>query len=171
MNMKSLGLLVGLIALVGATVHYANDHPVLFNFISNGNWAGSAGQGNHIVDNGDSVAVGVGTFSGAPYAHSDIVYSTYGIYFSLVCSGTLHSCVLDGSNSRRLMHIWGTGGGAMTLSGLQFLDGYVGGGSWAGALFIRSSALVSLQGCKLSSNQATNGGAIFAYDSGTTVNI
>ena len=37
---------------------------------------------------------------------------------------------------------------------------------------ITSSALVSVQGCKLSSNQADyDGGAIAAYNSGTTLNI
>ena len=57
----------------------------------------------------------------------------------------------------------------MTLAGIHFKHGSsVGGG---GALYIYNSALVSLQGCKLSSNQAYDGGAIAARDSGTTINI
>ncbi|GMH98720.1 hypothetical protein TrST_g13621 [Triparma strigata] len=118
-----------------AAVHYANDHPVLFNFISNGACS-SCTTGNNIIDNDDSVAVGVGTFSGAPYARSATVYYTDAIYFSLVCSGAAHNCVLDGSDSRQIMLISGTGGA-----------------------------------CKLSSNQASKGGGIFAQSSGTTVNL
>ena len=169
MNMKTLGLLVGLFALVGATVHYANDHPVLFNLISNRE--GLDNVGNNIVDNGDDVALGVGTFSGAPYAYGGSVYYTIGIYFSLVCSGAPHNCVFDGLNSRGLMCIEGTGGGTMTLAGIHFKDGYRSGSSAGGALYISSSALVSVQGCKLSSNQAAYGGAIYATYSGTTLNI
>ena len=121
-----------------ATVHYPNNHPVLFNLISNGYVGGS--EGNNIVDNGDDVALGVGTFSGAPYGSSATVYHTNGIYFTLVCSGAPHICVLDGLNSRRLMYIDGTGGGTMTLAGIFFLDGYVSGHGHGGALFITSSA-------------------------------
>ena len=129
-----------------------------------------ANTGNNIVDNDDSVVLGVGTFSGAPYALSHTGYITDEIYFSLVCSGALHSCVLDGSNSRRLMNIYGTGGGTITLAGIQFKDGNS-VGNYGGALRISSSALVSLQGCKLSSNQASYGGGIYARNSGTTVNL
>ncbi|GMH93188.1 hypothetical protein TrST_g7300 [Triparma strigata] len=168
MNMKTLGVLVGPFALVGATVHYANDHPVLFNFISNYAESGYT-TGNNIIDNGDSVGVWVGTFSGAPYAASDVVYWTNGIYFSLICSGALHSCVFDGSNSRRIMTIGGTGGGTMTLAGVHFKDGN--NISFGGALYILSSALVSLQGCRILSNQANYGGGIYAGSSGTTVNL
>ena len=57
----------------------------------------------------------------------------------------------------------------MTLSGIHFKDSS--GGYYGGALYIRSSAPVSLQGCKLSSNQANYGGGIYATGSGTTVNI
>ena len=129
--MNTLGLLVVYLvafsSLVGAAVHNANDHPVLFNFISNGNAGGSSTVGNNIVDNDDSVVVGVGTFSGAPYAYSHTVYSTDAIYFSLVCSGAVHSCVFDGSNSRGIMLIDSTGGGTLTLSGIHFKDGNSGG--------------------------------------------
>ena len=59
----------------------------------------------------------------------------------------------------------------MILAGIHFKDGYLSSGYDGGALFIYSSALVSLQGCKLSSNQARYGGGISARDSGTTVNI
>ncbi|GMI01379.1 hypothetical protein TrVE_jg10714 [Triparma verrucosa] len=157
--MNTLGLLVVYLVItpVMAAVHYANDHPVLFNLISNEDHY-SDNTGNNIVDNDDSVVLGVGTLSGSPSADSDSVYYPHGIYFLLVCSGTLHSCVLDGSNSRQIMYIWGTGGGTITLAGIHFLDGNSGG--YGGALFIQSSALVSVQGCKLSSNQAQNGGAI-----------
>ena len=58
----------------------------------------------------------------------------------------------------------------MTLAGIHFMDGYSGSFS-GGALAISSSALVSVQGCKLSSNQATWGGGIYARDSGTTLNL
>lgn len=159
---------------VMAAVHHANDHPVLFNFISNKvTDTNTYTTGNNIVDNGDDVVLGVGTFSGPPYSGSpypntDTVYTTTGIYFSLVCSGAAHSCVLNGSNSRRLMFIDGTGGGTTTLSGIHFLDSNSDG--WGGALHIHN-ALVSVQGCKLSSNQAYRGGGILAQDSGTTVNI
>ena len=58
----------------------------------------------------------------------------------------------------------------MTLAGIHFKD--ASSGSYeGGAFYIYSSALVSVQGCKLSSNQARQGGAIFAEDSGTTINI
>ena len=171
MNMKTLGLLVGLFALVGATVHYANNHPVLFNLISNSDYDWVDNTGNNIVDNGDDVALGIGTFSGAPYAASVTVYLTDAIYYSLICSGALHNCVLDGSNSHRLMYIDGTGGGTMTLAGIHFLDGGT-SSVYGGALYIDASALVSLQGCKLSSNQANvGGGGIYASDSGTTLNV
>ena len=50
-------------------------------------------------------------------------YSLSQKYFSLVCSGAVHNCVFDGSNSRRLMDIQGTGGGTMTLAGIHFKDG------------------------------------------------
>ena len=58
----------------------------------------------------------------------------------------------------------------MTLAGIHFKDGYT---QWdnGGALYIVTSALVSVQGCKLSSNQATWGGGIAASSSGTTINI
>ena len=61
----------------------------------------------------------------------------------------------------------------MTLAGIHFKDGYLSGG-YGGALYIRYSALVSVQGCKLSSNQAAEGGGIYAQDDfmrGTTVNL
>ena len=58
----------------------------------------------------------------------------------------------------------------MTLAGIHFLDGNV-GSSYGGAFYISSSALVSIEGCKLSSNQAYYGGGIYAEDSGTTVNL
>ena len=128
-----------------ATVHYANDHPVLFNLISNADWSSVDNTGNNIVDNGDDVALGVGTFSGAPYANSNIVYYTNEIYFSLVCSGAPHNCIFDGLNSRALMSIEGTGGGTMTLAGIHFKDGSSGSDA-GGALYIYS-ALVSVQGC------------------------
>ena len=85
--MNALGLLVIVLVVtpVMAAVLYANDHPVLFNLISNGAFVDNTG--NNIVDNGDDVALGVGTFSGAPYAASHAVYATEDIYFSLVCSG------------------------------------------------------------------------------------
>ena len=57
----------------------------------------------------------------------------------------------------------------MTLAGIHFKD--ASSGSYGGALYIDASALVSLQGCKLSSNQANIGGAIWADGSGTTLNI
>ena len=56
----------------------------------------------------------------------------------------------------------------MTLAGVHFKDGYRSGDG--GALFIYS-ALVSVQGCKLSSNHAWIGGGIWAQNSGTTLNI
>ena len=174
--MNTLGLLVVYIvafsSLVGAAVHFANDHPVLFNFISNAptSWSSVDNTGNNIVDNGDSVVVGVGTFSGSPYADSYTVYYTNRIYFSLVCSGAVHSCVLDGLNSRRLINIRGTGGDTLTLSGIHFLDGGT-SNIYGGALCIRFSALVSVQGCKLSSNQARSGGGIYAENIGTTVHL
>ena len=61
----------------------------------------------------------------------------------------------------------------MTLAGIHFKDGSsTGFGSYGGALRIQSSALVSVQGCKLSSNQANlEGGGISAWHSGTTVNL
>ena len=127
-----------------------------------------ANTGNNIVDNDDSVVLGVGTFSGAPYALSHTGYITDEIYFSLVCSGALHSCVLDGSDSRRIMYIEGTGGGTITFPGIHFLDA---NSDYGGALYISSSALVSLQGCKISSNQGSNGGGFYAQSSGTTVNL
>ncbi len=58
----------------------------------------------------------------------------------------------------------------MTLAGIHFLDGNV-GSSYGGAFYISSSALVSIEGCKLSSNQARYGGGIAASRSGTTVNL
>ena len=58
----------------------------------------------------------------------------------------------------------------MTLAGIHFKDGYR-SGDYGGALHISSSAVVSVQGCKLSSNQASSGGGIYAGDSGTTINI
>jgi hypothetical protein len=70
-----------------AAEHYANNHPVLYNLISNliSNRAGSGyTTGNNIVDSGDDVALGVGTFSGAPYADSQSVYYTEEIYFSFM---------------------------------------------------------------------------------------
>ena len=59
----------------------------------------------------------------------------------------------------------------MTLAGIHFKDGNPGSGYDGGALYIWNSALVSFQGCKLSSNQANNGGAIAAYSSGTMLNL
>ena len=59
----------------------------------------------------------------------------------------------------------------MTLAGIHFLDGNSASAYFGGALCIQSSALVFLQGCKLSSNQGTNGGAIYAQNSGTTINV
>ncbi len=56
----------------------------------------------------------------------------------------------------------------MTLAGIHFKDG--GGVSYGGALAMTSAALVSRQGCKLSSNQASAyGGGIAA--SGSTINL
>ena len=173
--MNTLGLLVVCLVVtpVMAAVLYANDHPVLFNFISNKEASWIDDTGNNIVDNGDSVSVGEGSFSveGPSWlkATSDEVYYIDEIYFSLVCSGTLHTCVFDGSGSRTIMTIWGTGGGTMKLSGIHFFNGGDGGDS-GGALKIRSSALVSLRGCKLSSNQANYGAGIYAGDT-ATVNL
>ena len=63
----------------------------------------------------------------------------------------------------------------MTLAGIHFLDGSsgsdAGAGDYGGALYIDYSALVSVQGCKLSSNQAGYGGGIYAVNSGTTLNV
>ena len=165
MNTLTLLVVCLVITPVMAAVHYANDHPVLWDLISNSPFADNTG--NNIVDNGDSVGVGEGTFLGAPYASSDRVYWTSRIYFSLVCSGALHSCVLDGSNSRRLMFIEHTHTHTMTLSGVHFKDS---NNNYGGALFILS-ALVSIEACKISSNQASNGGGIAAWNSGTTVNL
>ena len=68
------------------------------------------------------------------------------------------------------MGIDGTGGGTMTLAGIHFKDGYI--GSYGGALYIRSSAVVSVQGCKLSSNQAgAGGGAITAEVQGKVTEL
>ena len=58
----------------------------------------------------------------------------------------------------------------MTLAGIHFKDGNS-GSYGGGALYITSSAFVSVQGCKLSSNQADFGGGIAAESSGTTINI
>ncbi|GMH97477.1 hypothetical protein TrVE_jg7214 [Triparma verrucosa] len=98
--------LVAFASLVGGTVENANNQTVLFNLISNGRGnflSPGVTTGNNIVDNVDSVILGVGTFSGSPYADSNRVYAIDRIYFSLVCSGTDHSCVLDGLGRRQIM--------------------------------------------------------------------
>ena len=152
-----------------AAVYNANNQDVLFNLISN--YAGVDNRGNNIVNNGDLVVAAEETFSGAPYAWVHSLYYTENIYFSLVCSGAMHSCVLDGSNNRRIMAISGTGSGTMRLSGIHFKDGYPGNYN-GGALYIYSSALVSLVACKFSSNHAGSyGGAIYAKESGTAINL
>ena len=99
-------------------------------------------------------------------------YNLYGKYFSLVCSGAIHSCVL--TRQGRIMLIVGTSSGTIRLSGIHFRNGGTSSETlYGGALKIDSSelAVVSLEGCKFSSNQATTGAGIWAQDSGTTVNI
>eukprot|EP00519_Triparma_laevis_P015179 CAMPEP_0182492896 /NCGR_PEP_ID=MMETSP1321-20130603/1952_1 /TAXON_ID=91990 /ORGANISM="Bolidomonas sp., Strain RCC1657" /LENGTH=61 /DNA_ID=CAMNT_0024695523 /DNA_START=91 /DNA_END=272 /DNA_ORIENTATION=+ len=61
--MNTLGLLVAYLvafsSLVGAAVHYANNQPDLYNFISNALSCHGCdyAAGNNIVDNGDAVVV------------------------------------------------------------------------------------------------------------------
>ena len=153
--MNTLGLLivclVAFASLVGAAVHNANDHPVLYNFICNANWPEN--PGNNIVDNGDSVTVGIGTFSGAPYATSITVYSINEIYFSLVCSGAPHTCILDGLNSRMIMRI-NSPAGDLRLSGIHFKDAYY--NNFGAGLAItgssNSASIVYIEVCKFSSS-------------------
>ncbi|GMH78512.1 hypothetical protein TrST_g6502 [Triparma strigata] len=153
---------------IAGDVLYANDHPVLFNFISNV-VCDSCTTGNNIVDNGDSLVVGVGTFTGEPHATEGYMYGIDGIFFSLVCSGAIHTCVLDGSRSIGIMAIIGTGGGIMRITGIYFLNGYF--TNSGGALRIQSG-LVSLEACKLSGNQASSSaGCIYAEESGTMLNF
>ena len=139
---------------------------VLFHAISNG-VCDECTTGNNIVSNGAIVLAAQGTYIGAPYADSDNVYRIDDIYFSLICSSSPHSCILDGADSRRIMYISRTSSQTLTIAGMTFKDGSTGTG---GGMFIGSSALVSIQTCKFVSCYANGdgGGAIYAR---ATVNI
>ena len=52
--------------------------------------------------------------------------------------------------------------GTIKLSGLHFRNGGTSSGS-GGALFIENSALVSLEGCQFSANEAKNGAGIYIH--------
>ena len=175
-SMRSLVLLLLLLAVVvgGQVIRDVNNHNTLFHAISNAAWSGGT-TGNSIVPNGAILRAAQGTFTGTLHSgYGDAVSgygdSMYGIdnrYFSLICSSSPHSCILDGRDIRRIMYISGTSSQTLTVAGMAFEDGDTVGG---GGMAIMSSARVSIQTCKFVSCYAygDGGGAIYAE---ATVNI
>ncbi|GMI07372.1 hypothetical protein TrLO_g7543 [Triparma laevis f. longispina] len=144
-----------------------DSHNALFHAISNAVWSGGT-TGNNIVPNGAIVRAAQGTYIGAPYSTSNKVYAIDDIYFSLICSSSPHSCILDGADSRRIMYISGTSSQTLTIAGMTFKDGNSGAYD-GGGMYIGSSALVSIQTCKfVSCSAGHDGGGIHAM---ATVNI
>ena len=155
--MRPLFLLLLFLAVVGGQdIRDVDNHNALFHAISNGVSTNCpCTTGNNIVPNGAFVRAAQGTYIGAPYADSDEVYFIVDIYFSLICSSSPHSCILDGEDSRRIMYISGTSSQTLTIAGMTFKDGNAGGGSGGGGMVIESSALVSIQTCKFVSCYAS----------------
>ena len=99
-SMRPLVLLLFFLAVVGGQdIREVDNHNALFHAISN-----AFSFGNNIVPHGAIVLAAQGTYIGAPYAEWDNVYRIEDIYFSLICSSSPHSCILDGADSHRIKY-------------------------------------------------------------------
>jgi predicted outer membrane repeat protein len=126
------------------------------------------------MDNGDTVILAFGSYKcseGTCVDSEDMLY-TEDLNGEVKCVEDNASCVLDGENARRGMELSGTGSGTLILRALTFDKGY----TWyGGGVYISSGAIVDLKLCVFSNNRATSsdwgGGAIYLWNSGTTVNV
>jgi len=141
--------------------HWASKQPDLFDKI----------QYNVVykMANGDTVTVASGNYA-AGSAHDD-----YTMFFLSELSGSINcetdslSCELDGSGTRRVIEVDGTGGSLLGFRGLVVTNGKTGAG---GGFYIHSSAQVTLVMCGIKKNEADReGGGIYASQAGTTVNL
>ncbi|GMH74627.1 hypothetical protein TrLO_g1929 [Triparma laevis f. longispina] len=146
-----------------------DNHSDLYNAISNGCCYDGFTAGNNIVSDGSVVRVAQGEYSGWPYAWSGSIYRLDGIYFDLVCAAEPHTCVLDGSNQRQIMYMFGTGSGTLTISCFKFLDGNSGGNGGAGLSV--SGGIIVLEFCDFSSCSGSFGGAIYVKDTSTQLDL
>ena len=148
------------------------DMDGLFNTVSNG---ATTNTGNSIMANGDTTILADGTYkcSEGTCAASHSMLYTEDLNGEVKCVEDNASCVLDGENARRGMHVEGTGSGKLILRALTFDKGYADYPT-GGGVFIERNALVDLELCIFSNNRATDstfgGGAILVRDS-TTVNV
>jgi hypothetical protein len=102
----------------------------------------------------------------------DMLY-TVDLSGEIKCVEDNASCVLDGENARRGMHVYGTGSGTLILRALTFDKGYAHSGYSGGGVWIGNGATVDLELSVFSNNRATSsthgGGAICVDNSGTNV--
>jgi hypothetical protein len=124
----------------------------LFNTVSNE--GGSTNVGNSIMALGDTVTALSNTYSGSEIsADSYAMFSLKDLYGLLQCEEALQ-CDLNGGGTRRVMYVYGTGGGVWTMKGLRFIDGD--GGQDGGGLYMQNSAKVEMIMCEFKNNQADN---------------
>ena len=99
---------------------------------------------------------------------------THDLYGAIQCLSDDASCVLDGESSRRVMYVYGTGSGKLTIRAIRF---YKGKYSRGGGVYINNDAKVDITLCVFDSCEATytssnyGGGGIYVSSSGDTVNI
>jgi hypothetical protein len=148
----------------------------LFNTVSNYYGGFADNTGNSIMANGDIAILAVGSYKGAEgsplTAASYIMLITNNLNGEVKCVEDNASCVLDGGNAMRVMHVHGTGSKTLILRALTFDKG---SDDSAGGVYIDSQAKVDLELCIFSNNRATSddhgGGAVYVRDGSSTVNI
>jgi hypothetical protein len=148
----------------------------LFNTVSNYVYSG-VNTGNSIMPNGETAILAVGSYKCSEGTCAD-TYSTPNMLRTVDLNGEVKcvedtaSCVLDGENARRVMDVRGTGSATLILRALTFDKGYA---ELGGGVNIDEGAIVTIELCIFSNNRASRwnygGGAFFAEESRTTVNV
>ena len=149
---------------------WVDTQPDLFNKIS------TTGTSKH---DGDTVTLASGSYEAGSYDSSDKTFYLKDLAGKLVCQADDLSCLLDGSNARRIMYIyacefefrslvfangrsWEYGGAVRTQSEVlitfvmcRFQNNYAGyAGSVGGGVYIGSTGGVNLYECSFSGNTA-----------------
>ena len=143
----------------------------LFNKVSNSVTSGVI-AGNAIIPHGDTVVFGTGqyqcTAGNCAGADEDglLMLYTNNLHGEFKCSEDVASCVLDGTKTRRLMRIDGTGGGKVTIRAITFKNG--GGVHYGGGIYFYDISTVDVELCVFSNCRATEGSWWDAETWGTT---
>ncbi|GMI32159.1 hypothetical protein TrCOL_g6757 [Triparma columacea] len=162
-----------------STLHTAADMDTLFNLVSSysSSWSTSTNTGNNLMANGDSAVLSTVTFkcSDGTCADSERMLYSDDSFGEVRCSSDDATCVIDGEEQRRVIHVSGTGSGKVTIRAITIQNGhaqYSGGGIYASTMAAVDVKLCLFINCQSTSTSSYyGGGAIYASTSGTILNV